>query len=256
MVKTIGNNGANGANEFSISFSANDETSVLGKAIVQYVGMIYLLAKKYQNRTWRYSWEDGLQDGLLGLIKAVRDYDSTSGKKLSTVVWTYAKQEIRNAFRVKTRIYGVYGNGKDSFETLYNAKKEAFKINGYDLRMIRGQGIESLESIVPKGVTIYYAGETHSPIVLGDCENSEWTEPTSEEGVHVNDEDIEHINFLVRTSGITTIEAICVQYHMGGMSMSKIAELPQVNQHIATKMGVLKAIKRGLEKLQKVESLL
>jgi len=255
MVKTIGNNGANGSTEFSIALTANDETSVFGIAVVQYVGIVYLLARKYAKRTWRYSWDDAFQDGMLGMLKAYGDHDASRGK-LSTLVWTYAKQAIRNGFRTKTRIYGVVGNGKDSFETLYNAKKEAFKANGYDLRMIRGQGIESLESIVPKGVTIYYAGETHSPIVLGDCENSEWTEPTSEEGVHVNDEDIEHINFLVRTSGITTIEAICVQYHMGGMSMSKIAELPQVNQHIATKMGVLKAIKRGLEKLQKVESLL
>jgi len=60
--RTLGSNFKN--NVFSVPATQEDETSLIGKVVFQFLGYAYYLAKKYQARTTRYSWEDRLQDAI------------------------------------------------------------------------------------------------------------------------------------------------------------------------------------------------
>lgn len=57
--------------------------------------LVIYVARNYQNRG--LSFEDLIQEGNLGLIRAVKDFDPTRGYKFSTYAWQWIRQAITRA---------------------------------------------------------------------------------------------------------------------------------------------------------------
>lgn len=235
MVKTIGNNV--GGSQWLVPFTSDDEKS----QFVQFVGVAYYITRKIF-RKYGGDREELLQVALLGVFKAIRNFDSSKGVKLVTVCFRYASQECLNLVRSnKSPAYSVRGDGKTSFIDLFCTLPSRATRFGYDLRVLRSQGIETIDSIPPKGVYVFFATEPHQEPKMAD----NWEEIVNADK---SLETTEFVNKIVETLKVTPREAAIIALRLGGN-----ATLEEVLKHPAwagaSKMGVLKAERRVREKL-------
>ena len=95
------------ASEFGISTLAINERISKGKLaknklIEANLRLVVSIAKKYINRGLEFL--DLIQEGNLGLIKAIEKFDSSKGTKLSTYATWWIKQQIQRAMMNQSRI--------------------------------------------------------------------------------------------------------------------------------------------------------
>ena len=64
---------------------------MLNQIVLENQNLIYSIINKY---TCYYDIEDLFQTGVIGLIKAYRNYDSSIGTKFSTYAYTYILSEV------------------------------------------------------------------------------------------------------------------------------------------------------------------
>jgi RNA polymerase sigma factor (sigma-70 family) len=64
-------------------------------------GLVATIAARYQGRG--LDSDDLLQEGRIGLLKAVRNFDPERGVAFGTVAWSFISTEIRHALRIEGR---------------------------------------------------------------------------------------------------------------------------------------------------------
>lgn len=69
--------------------------------ILNNLGLVYHACKRYQGHCW---YDDVCQEGMIGLIKAARTFDSSRGVKFSSYAIPFIKGEILHYFRDKRNI--------------------------------------------------------------------------------------------------------------------------------------------------------
>lgn len=238
-VQTIGNNGKFG-NQWQLSFTPSDEAHPFAGM----VGIAYWLVRKYSTRKGA-DREELLQVALIGILKALNDFDPSKGFRLSTLCFRYAAQACLNSLRVNgEKAYSVRGDGKTSFIDLFCKLKPKYQKFGYDLHELRSQGLESVDSIPPKGEWIFFATEPAREMTIAKTEE-EITHP--DEGMETED----FVNAIIDEFDPTPRERAILELRLGGEA-TLVEVLSHPSWEGATKMGVKKAQDRILEKLNAI----
>ena len=79
--------------------------------VEEHLGLVYSICKKYKNSTLGY--DDAVGYGMLGLVKAAKNFDETLGYKFSTYATLRIRGEICQAIRDKA---GLIGSRKEKSE--------------------------------------------------------------------------------------------------------------------------------------------
>ena len=116
--------------EISIKASNGDEEA-RKKLVELNIKLAISIAKFYHINTSNLSFEDLIQDGCIGLIKAAERYDYHKGYKYSTYATWWIRQQIKRGILNKSRtiripVYLGFICGR-----IYNYKNKALKMYGF-----------------------------------------------------------------------------------------------------------------------------
>lgn len=73
------------------------------KIYQQYLGLVISIAKRYIGRSPGFAFEDLIQDGFLGLFRAVEKFDGQRGYRFSTYAFWWIRQSIEIALNERGR---------------------------------------------------------------------------------------------------------------------------------------------------------
>lgn len=170
------------SDEELISLSRNGEDGALDFLIARYVGLV-------RQKAFRYflvgaDKEDLVQEGLIGLFKATRDYDASHSVPFKSFAETCIMRQIATAIKAATRLkHGPLNNSISLSQPLFDDDEEAVALMDVICRdtlpnpeeiiinkeryRIMGEKIQSLLSKFEKQVLAYYLqGRTYHDIAL------------------------------------------------------------------------------------------
>ena len=77
-----------------IEYGETKSNKTLEKIIEQNAKLVYSIASKYDSRSGVYDISDLIQEGILGVIKAVEKFDPEKGYMFSTYAYWWIEQKI------------------------------------------------------------------------------------------------------------------------------------------------------------------
>lgn len=170
------------ADEELIELSRNGNNDALEALINRYVGLV-------RQKTFRFflvgaDKEDLMQEGLIGLFKATRDYDTSYNVPFKSFAETCIMRQVATAIKAATRLkHGPLNNSISLSQPLFDDDEEAAALMDVICRdslpnpeeivinkercCIMGKKIQSLLSKFEKQVLGYYLeGRTYHDIAL------------------------------------------------------------------------------------------
>lgn len=99
------------------------------KLIKHNLGLVIYIAKKYMNKG--ISFTDLIQEGNLGLIKAVNRYDLSINAAFSTVAYDYIETQIRRFVAVQNKNFKVGIAAAESMNIIKAEMQRFYSIYGY-----------------------------------------------------------------------------------------------------------------------------
>ena len=93
------------------------------------IGLVYMEAKKYKNKG--VIFEDLVQEGVLGLIKAIEKFDVKRGNRFSTYAMYWIKDSIIKTFKEKT--IKLSDHQRNIVKKIKNIQRENFALYGEEL---------------------------------------------------------------------------------------------------------------------------
>lgn len=106
------------------------------KIIEQYTPLVHKIVNKYSWMSPSHSREDLVQEGLLGVVKAIETFDMNRGNAFMSWVYPQVRGAVQNLARKEHRIPVPleFGEGA-SFNASYKVEAEGSYILKYDLDM-------------------------------------------------------------------------------------------------------------------------
>lgn len=117
--------------EYELAVRVNNGDKIARKILIQKnLRLVVSIAKKYQNRG--LSFLDLIQEGNIGLIKAVDEFDLTRGNNFSTCASYYILKSILKAIRYKGRNIRIPVYMHDKLNAYKKARNNLEKKLGYE----------------------------------------------------------------------------------------------------------------------------
>ena len=128
----------------------NGDQEAFNEMVVHNLKLVVYVAKYYRGRGLDFG--DLIQEGNLGLIKAVEKFDYTKGYKFSTYAMYWIKQSITKALNFDTRNIRIPIDKMELVKKIKASKTEYFKIFGYEpdddeLSEYSGIPLDKIESV-------------------------------------------------------------------------------------------------------------
>lgn len=87
-------------------------------------GLVWKIVNKYSGAFNYDDFEDMLQEGRIGLMKAIDRYDYSYGFRFSTYAWNWIKQQVLRSISEQTRIIRIPGNQVEKINRINKVAKE------------------------------------------------------------------------------------------------------------------------------------
>ncbi|MFA6830065.1 MAG: sigma-70 family RNA polymerase sigma factor [Bacilli bacterium] len=108
-----------------------EDIELRNQIVIDNYGLVVREAQKYANYSnWKI--EDLIQEGSLGLINAVRDFDTTKGSQFSTLAVPYIRNAIFSFLSENSRIISIPRNIQAKIKKIQDAKRELSQKNGHE----------------------------------------------------------------------------------------------------------------------------
>lgn len=93
----FGENGKSSNRELLLSYKKNKDTTTRNKLIESNIGLVYIVAKNKKKGFYSLSFEDLVQEGIIGMMKGVEKFDINRETSFSTYICYWINHEINRA---------------------------------------------------------------------------------------------------------------------------------------------------------------
>ena len=91
--------------ELLVSYRLNNDISARNELIVNNIGLVYIAARKRITSHSSFTFDDLVQEGVIGMIKGIEKFDLKRTTSFSTYIYYWITQQIDRALMNNGRKY-------------------------------------------------------------------------------------------------------------------------------------------------------
>ena len=231
----------------------NGDKEAKEKFINSNLKLVVFVAKKYQ--TEKFELLDLIQEGNMGLLKAVEMFDYTKGFKFSTYAIIWIKQYILRAYANKGNFIRVPIYIQTLIIKYKSVQKNFYILNGREANDVEVSKemhisideVKELKSYMYNAVSLNSPVSTEDDSELGDFIQD--IEPTPEE-VFIKSSNRELLNFLIANSNLTELEkeVIKLRYNYESQDSKNLESVAKITKKNKERVRMIE--RKALTKLR------